>query len=193
MALQKPVTNGTLVQRFDGHLSGGAFWYQNLGSIVINGRTVPNPLAAYKYKFPGATGYSGLYHAALDYDAPTGTSILAAERSKIIQFGTDPYSGYAKYIILEISPHTANRERVRIENWHLNGFRSSIYVGQVVPKGFVVGYVNTTGWANGPHDHFVLKMLEHDPDGVWREYLYNPLRFITGGDLQNDPRVKPYY
>jgi murein DD-endopeptidase MepM/ murein hydrolase activator NlpD len=191
--LLKPVASATIGQRFDGHASGSAFWYQNLGTIVINGVTRPNPLAAFKYKFPGYSGYSGLYHGAIDYQAPTGTSILAAERSKVIQFGTDPYSGNDKYVFLEISPHTATRERVRIENWHLKSFAAGLYVGKVVARGAVVGYVDTTGWATGSHDHFVLKMLERDPDLVWREYVYNPLRFLTGGDLAADARIRPYY
>jgi hypothetical protein len=57
----------------------------------------------------------------------------------------------------------------------------------------VVACVGQTGWASAPHDHSVLKITENDPDGVTRQYLYNILRFMVGGDLANDARVQPYY
>ena len=183
MGLLKPVSGATITQNFDGHLSGGAFYHQNLRGL---------PLAAYKYKFPGYDGYNNPYHGAVDWAAPLGTPIVAQERSKVIQFGTDSYSGYAKYVFLEISPKTSTRERVRIEHWHLNGFRAGLYVGQIVPRGYVIGYVGKTGWATGYHDHNVLKILEYE-GGAWRDYLYNISRFLTGGDLAADPRIKPYY
>ena len=177
MPLLKPA--GVLTQGFDGANSAeSAFYHQNYRGI---------PLAAFKAAFPGHDGFSPHYHGARDYASPAGTPILANERSKVVQFGTDRYSGGAKYVFLQVRPGT------RLEHWHLSSFRAGLYVGQIIPRGGVVGYVGSTGWSTGPHDHFVLKITERDPDGVTRQYLYNPMRFMVGGDLANDSRVKPYY
>lgn len=179
MALLNPVPKATISQYFDGaHPAEPAFYHQNYRGV---------PLAAFKWSFPGHDGYSAHYHGAIDFAAPTGTPILASERCKVVQFGTDRYSAGAKYVFLQIRPGT------RLEHWHLNAFRAGLFVGQIIPRGGIVAYVGQTGWATGPHDHCVLKITEKDPDGVTRQYLYNPVRFMVGGDLANDARVKPYY
>lgn len=179
MALLKPVTNSKITQYFGGNFSAEPKRYHQEYRGL--------PLACYPTLFPGADAVPTLhYHEGIDYAAPTGTPILAAERCKIEQYGTDPVSK-ALYVYARIRPQT------RIENWHLSRFRAGLYKGQIIPKGGIIGYVGMTGWATGPHDHFALRISEKDPDGVTRFYNYNPALFMVGGILANDARIKPYY
>lgn len=179
MALQVPVAGATITQYFDGHNSlEPARYFQNWSG---------QPLACFTTKFPGEGGYSAHYHGAIDYAAANGTPIVASDACQVIQFGSDPYSGNAKYVFARLNATTI------IENWHLSGFRSGLAVGQIIPKGGVLGYVGMTGWATGPHDHFTLRITERDSDGVTRDYWYNPLLFETGGTLANDKRIISAY
>lgn len=178
MALLRPMAGSVVKAGFD--WPGAAeppLYHQNYRGI---------PLAAYKFSFPGHDGHSARYHGAIDFGGvPAGTPIVAAERGKIVQFGKS-YPDGALYVKLQIRPGTI------VEVWHLSRFRS-LFVGKIVARGAVIGYNGSTGWADGPHCHCVLKITERDPDGATRQYLYNPLRFMVGGDLAGDARVKPYY
>jgi len=177
MALLKPFT-GAITQGFDGNNKAEPkLYHQSYRGL---------PLAAYKSSFPGYEGVADHYHAAIDFAAAAGTPIVASERCRVAQFGKDSVSG-SLYVYLQVRPQT------RIEHWHVSKFRAGLFVGQIIPRGGVVAYVGQTGWATGPHDHNVLKITEKDPDGVIRQYLYNILRFMVGGDLANDTRVQPYY
>lgn len=145
------------------------------------------PLACFPSKFPGADPTpQAHYHDGMDWGAPLDTPILAPERCKVVQFGTDRVSG-ALYVYAAIRPNT------RVEVWHLSKFRAGCAVGLVIPKGGVLGYVGSSGWSTGPHLHLALRITERDPDLVTRAYYYNPALFMVGGILANDARVAPYY
>lgn len=176
MALLNPVPNSTIKQKFDGTFSGPAMYFQNHRGL---------PLAAFAKLFPGNQGLAPRYHSAIDYSAPAGTPIVASERCKVVSFGT--WKDGAKWVKIAIRPTT------KMEHWHLSRFRTGLFVGQIIPRGGILGYVGSTGNSTGNHDHAVLKITDLDPDGVRREYLYNLVRFLAGGDLANDARVKPYY
>jgi murein DD-endopeptidase MepM/ murein hydrolase activator NlpD len=152
------------------------------------------PLAALPSggRFPGCDAVQAPhYHGAIDYPAPQGAKIVAGERSKVIQFGTA--SDGAKYVKLRINAKAV------LEEWHLSAFRAGMYVGMIIPKGGLVGYVGHTGNASGNHCHHVLKITDKDPDGVVRTYLYDPLLFtLNNGSsvypyLASDSRIQPAY
>lgn len=90
-------------------------------------------------------------HTGTDIPAPGGTEIHAAQGGVVTTVGTNRYSSYGYYCIIN----------------HGNG-RSTLYahmrsipivqVGQTVDKGQVIGYVGTTGRSTGNHLHFELRV-----------------------------------
>lgn len=89
----------------------------------------------------------GRMHYGLDYAAPTGTPIHAADGGTVTAAGWSGAYGY----------------RITID--HGGGFttlyghcsRISVSVGEKVYKGQTIGYVGNTGRSTGPHCHFEIK------------------------------------
>lgn len=90
----------------------------------------------------------GRMHYGLDYAAPVGTPIKAADGGTVIQSGWNGAYGYSI---------TIN---------HGNGFTTlyahcsslNVRVGQKVYKGQLIGAVGNTGRSTGPHCHFEIKI-----------------------------------
>lgn len=89
----------------------------------------------------------GRMHYGLDYAAPVGTAIHAADGGVVVQAG---WSGaYGNLITIN----------------HHNGFvtlyghcsRVYVHVGQKVFKGETIGAIGSTGRSTGPHCHFEIK------------------------------------
>ena len=97
-------------------------------------------------------GYRGKWHNGVDYGAPIGTPVLAAESGKIIASDNqDKYcyrGAYGKYIAIE---HENNLTTLYA---HLS--LQTAKVGDVIQKGQVIGYVGKTGYATGHHLHFTV-------------------------------------
>jgi len=88
------------------------------------------------------------FHTGMDYAAPSGTNILAAEDGYVISAGVR--GGYGNTVIID----------------HGNGL-STLYAhaskllcspGDVVNKGEVVAKVGSTGYSTGPHLHFEVRV-----------------------------------
>ncbi|MBI2034056.1 MAG: peptidoglycan DD-metalloendopeptidase family protein [Candidatus Liptonbacteria bacterium] len=97
-------------------------------------------------------GYRGKWHNGLDFAAPIGTPIFAAEGGTVtIVDNQDKYcykGAYGKYIIIE---HQNNLVTLYA---HLS--LQSVKIGQEVRRGDVIGYVGKTGYATGSHLHFTV-------------------------------------
>lgn len=97
-------------------------------------------------------GYKGKWHNGVDFAAPVGTPIIAAEDGTVIELGNQDtycYKGaYGKYIVIE---HANNLTTLYA---HLS--LQSAKKGQAVKRGEVIGYVGKTGYATGPHLHFTV-------------------------------------
>lgn len=85
------------------------------------------------------------FHKGLDYGAPKGTKILAADGGTIEIAGV--YGGYGNCVQIK---HSGKFSCTRY------GHMSKILVkqGQKVSKGQVIGLVGSTGISTGPHLHF---------------------------------------
>ena len=109
----------------------------------------------------GVWGVTGSIHQAIDIQAPSGTTIYAADSGTVVSAGWHPGYGYNLTI------------------QHSNGMRtfyahcSRLYVGSgaVVSKGTAIAAVGRTGyWATGNHLHF----------GVMVNGVYvNPFRYVS--------------
>lgn len=88
-------------------------------------------------------------HLGIDYAAPIGTPVWAAQGGTIAFRA--PAGGAGNLVILK---HEGGIETVYM---HLNKFADGQKVGQRVPAKTVIGYVGTTGLSTGPHLHFGVK------------------------------------
>jgi murein DD-endopeptidase MepM/ murein hydrolase activator NlpD len=107
-------------------------------------------------------------HNGVDYAAPVGTPVRATASGRILAIGWN--GGYGKRIVIR---HNATYSTIYA---HLSRFRSDLRVGSFVDQGQTIGYVGTTGLANGPHLHY-----EFQVNGAHR----NPLtyKFSGGGKI----------
>ncbi len=110
------------------------------------------------------TGESS-FHTGLDIAAPAGTPILAAADGVVtIANATDSWGyGYGFYIKIQ-HPGTA------FETLYAHCSAISVFEGQEVKKGEVIGYVGTTGYSSGNHLHFevIQSGVVVDPLGFFR-------------------------
>lgn len=85
------------------------------------------------------------FHKGLDYGAPTGTKILAADGGTVDIAGV--YGGYGNCVNIK---HSGKFDGTRY------GHMSKVLVtkGQTVSKGDVIGLVGSTGISTGSHLHF---------------------------------------
>ncbi|WP_049756271.1 M23 family metallopeptidase [Anaplasma centrale] len=104
-------------------------------------------------------GYSG-FHKGVDYAAPLGTPVKAADNG-IVEFvgvkGT--YGGYVRI---------HHRNHYSTAYAHLSKIRAELVRGSKVKRGQVIAYVGSTGLSTGPHLHYeVLYKGRHvDPQKV---------------------------
>lgn len=100
----------------------------------------------------GSDVYNGKGHNGIDFRAPIGTPIYAAEDGVIKAAGnTDaicPGGSYGKWIIVD---HPNNLSTLYA---HLSLIK--IAAGQSVARGGLIGYSGRTGYVTGPHLHFTV-------------------------------------
>ena len=131
------------------------------------------------------------YHNGLDFGAPIGTPILAAESGKIIAVGDQDnyrtngkrlcYRGaYGKFIMVK---HENNLTTMYA---HLSLLTAK--VNDEVKRGDIIGYSGNTGRSTGPHLHFVVYSTQTIPpakpgfyEGTTGSRVCGPLPI--GGDL----------
>jgi len=121
-------------------------------------KPLPEPYASRKlsqgYGFTPAASrlYKGKYHNGVDFAAPVGTEVLAAEEGMVINVGNQDkfcYKGsYGKFVVVK------HNNGLTTLYGHLSKYIVSI--GQRVERGEVIGYVGSTGYATGPHLHFTV-------------------------------------
>ncbi len=87
-------------------------------------------------------------HTGIDYAAPYGTPIRAAESGKVFQAGW--MGGYGQAVIIihgkGVSTLYGHMSKINVES------------GQMVKKGDVIGLVGSTGLSTGPHLHFEVRI-----------------------------------
>ena len=87
------------------------------------------------------------FHSGIDISANTGATVIAADGGTVTV--ADYSSSYGNYVMIYHSNGT----------YTLYAHMSSLAVsaGQTVSQGQTIGYVGSTGWANGPHLHFEIR------------------------------------
>ncbi len=99
---------------------------------------------------PGACKYyKSCFHNGVDYGAPIGTPILAAEDGEVVAASTATSKlQYGYYVLIK---HDNNLSTLYA---HLS--KVAAVKGTRVKRGEVIGYLGQTGYAFGPHLHFVV-------------------------------------
>jgi len=102
--------------------------------------------------FASRGGYRGRWHNGIDFRAPKGTPILAAEDGFVMNSGDqDQYcrrGAYGKYIVIRHPNNLATMSA------HLS--QIAVSAGQSVKRGEVIGYAGNTGYSRGSHLHFTV-------------------------------------
>lgn len=96
-----------------------------------------------KHPILGAT----MMHEGVDLAAPAGTPIRAAAPGQVVEAGYEP--GYGNFVRVRHGEH--------LESLYGHMSRIVATAGQTVSGGELVGFVGSTGLANGPHLHFEVR------------------------------------
>ena len=147
-----PVMGVPLAVRPEDH-----FWFAR----PIASDSVNYPLGTYRY----GTDYFGQMniHAGIDIDAPPLTPILAAGPGRVVWSGwglfnfrlgfeEDPY-GIAVAVVHDFG---YNNQPLYTLYAHMEA--QTVFVGQEVQTGDVLGWVGNTGNSTGPHVHFEVRV-----------------------------------
>jgi murein DD-endopeptidase MepM/ murein hydrolase activator NlpD len=96
------------------------------------------------------TGKAGAMHSGMDFAAPNGTDILAAETGRVITAGW--VNGYGNVVIIDHGDG--------LWTLYAHGRKGGIQVevGQTVTKGEKISEVGTTGNSTGYHLHFEVRV-----------------------------------
>lgn len=97
--------------------------------------------------------YKGKFHNGVDIGGVAiGTPIFAAEKGRVINVGDQdkycPRGSYGKFVVVK------HENGLTTLYAHLS--KTNVTIGSLVERGDVIGYLGRTGWATGPHLHFVV-------------------------------------
>lgn len=93
------------------------------------------------------------FHNGVDFAAPLGTPVLAAEDGTIELIGRRGH--YGEYIRMR------HADPLETGYAHLSGYATGLRPGSQVSKGQVIGYIGETGWSTGPHLFFEVYLAGH--------------------------------
>lgn len=156
-----------------GDLTGKTLDPEANSPTVCSPFTWPQSMA--NFKWPVVSGqevyiYAGYgpnrgssYHVGADYnavdlhngDCPSATRwmwVTNPARGVVIEIGTNPNSSYGYYV--KMDHHNGWTSLVAHLQTNPTNF---IAVGNNLLQGTFLGYTGSTGWATGPHIHFVIR------------------------------------
>jgi hypothetical protein len=133
------------------------FWFAR----PIASDSVNYPLGTYRY----GTDYFGEMniHAGIDIDAPPLTPILAAGPGRVVWSGWGLFNfrqGYEEdpYGIAVAVLHDFGYNNQPLYTLYAHMEAQTVFVGQRVQTGDVLGWVGSTGNSTGPHVHFEVRV-----------------------------------
>lgn len=145
-------------------------WIAAAGSIDDLDGTLLLPVEDGRYLRGWGSGQGG-YHLAVDIGAPVGTTVRAAERG-IVGYTGRGIRGYGNFVMIIhangwVTAYSHNRVNL-------------VTPGQLVERGQPIAEVGQTGFARGPHLHFMLvyEEVHCDPSPLFRPRI----RHASGGE-----------
>lgn len=140
-----------------------------------------NPVPGYKvttaYKVPGKHWKAG-YHTGIDFKAPTGTLVVAAQDGRVVEV-SQRISWGDSYGIAVIVVH---RDMTRAIYAHLS--KTLVSRGQELKAGDRLGKVGSTGNSTGSHLHFEVR-TGNNGDGSGYKYGddVDPLPYVSDSEI----------
>ena len=119
----------------------------------------------FKNEWPITQNYgetiTSAFHTGIDYACPIGTSILASDSGKVV-FAAWDKTGYGNLVIVQHSSGVSTLYA------HLSNV--SVFSGENVRQGELLGHSGNTGNSTGPHLHFEARYK-------WNDYKthFNPM------------------
>jgi hypothetical protein len=107
-------------------------------------------------------------HNGIDFLTPTGTILQAVDDGVVAEAIYEDPSGFGHYVLL----HHAWGESIYA---HLNDI--GVAAGQTVSRGQLVGHSGSTGFSNGPHLHFSIRINTYSRTDGWGGYS-DPLPYL---------------
>jgi murein DD-endopeptidase MepM/ murein hydrolase activator NlpD len=152
--------------------------------------TIPQPgrgeLATPAAGVVGGCGYFGCprpghLHNGVDFLAPTGTPIHAADAGRVALVETIGESGgYGNFVCIQHRPHLATCYA------HLSAVAATVRAGAAVRRGQVIGLVGSTGSSSAPHLHFEVRRGPAECQAC----AVDPLPMLSGDVPQNSvPKI----
>src|SRR3989338_265564 len=89
----------------------------------------------------------GGFHNGLDYAAPLGAPILAAENGTVVARGNAPYA-YGLWLVIR------HENGLLTAYTHMSNYAAQ--VGQSIKRGETIGYMGSSGFSTGSHIHFMV-------------------------------------
>ena len=138
-------------------------------AVYYTGGKLGMPIKDYKYissnfgpRTHPVTGQKGKQHNGIDFAAPSGTAIYAAESGTVIV--AQKMSGYGNTVIID------HGNGLWTLYAHIRKGGIKVKAGEVVKKGQKIAEVGSTGVSTGPHLHFEVRLNENpvDPDKYLR-------------------------
>ena len=107
-------------------------------------------------------------HNGIDFLTPTGTDLQAVDDGVVAEAVYEDPSGLGNYVLV----HHAWGESIYA---HLNDI--GVVTGQAVSRGQLLGHSGSTGFSNGPHLHFAIRINPYVRTDGWGGYS-DPLPYL---------------
>ncbi|MEX2603164.1 MAG: M23 family metallopeptidase [Gracilimonas sp.] len=126
--------------------------------------------------FGGAFSHQGELQYALDINMPTGTAIYAARPGKVVMTEeSNNQGGNSTEFMNDANYITILHEDGTFADYsHLKYNGVEVKEGQQVRAGQLIGFSGATGYATGPHLHFVVKKAKRGGG-----FISIPVKFAT--------------
>lgn len=141
------------IEELQAYYNGGKLGYPLPRAYVIT--------SGFGYRTDPITGQGGAYHTGIDFGAPGGTEVLAAEGGRVLV--AEWYGGYGNTVIIN------HGNGLWTLYAHMQNNSITVKEGDVVERGQVIGRVGTTGRSTGNHLHFEVRLNGEAVDP--RDYL----------------------
>jgi murein DD-endopeptidase MepM/ murein hydrolase activator NlpD len=119
-----------------------------VGTIVSSGPAISG---YFIHPLPGSVRTQGIHgYNAVDFGAPVGTPILASAGGSVLVSRVGGWNGgYGNYVVIDHPNGT--------QTLYAHNSKNTVWQGQTVVAGQVIGYVGNTGRSTGPHLHFEIR------------------------------------
>ena len=162
-------TKGFLISKIQAIKPNGGGGYKTKSQANYGDSTISNPID-YNYSLPFQKGqsfiidqgYNGTFshqnENSLDFTMPIGTEITAARDGVVVKVvenndqscANKSCASFNNYILIYHNDGTFS------QYVHLKKEGALVQEGDQIKENDVIGYSGNTGWANGPHLHFMV-------------------------------------